>query len=56
MGERYLELLCPVSRREGVQRIVVAKRFDLSVQSEDAPQGWSILKQVTGKKLFFFYF
>lgn len=41
---------------EGVQRIVVAKRFDLSVQSEGAPQGWRVQKQVTGKKLFFWHF
>jgi len=48
-----VELPCPVSRREGVQRVVVAKGFDVSVQGEGAPQGWSVPKQVTGKKLFF---
>lgn len=37
-------------------RVVVANRFDPSVRSEDALQGRSVLKQVTGKKLFFFHF
>lgn len=44
MGGGYQKLLCPVSQGE-MQRVVVPRGFDLTVQSEDAPQGqmyWSI--------------
>ena len=54
MGEGCLKMLCPISRRESVQKTVVVKRSDLVVQSEDALQGWGVLKQMIGKGPFFF--